>query len=87
MFAGEMRCLRGHMPAAISSAGTIPHSKLMQWLARRIVDRDMLHRIKMWLKVPVEERDSMPTKVATPTSAHLQRGLRSTAQAQRYILL
>ncbi len=26
-------------------------------LSRRIVDRDMLHLIKMWLKVPVEERD------------------------------
>jgi RNA-directed DNA polymerase len=26
-------------------------------VARRIVDRDMLHLIKMWLKVPVEERD------------------------------
>src|SRR5712672_220807 len=24
---------------------------------RRIVDRDMLHLIKRWLKVPVEERD------------------------------
>ena len=29
----------------------------MQCEARRIVDRDMLHLIKMWLKVPVEERD------------------------------
>src|SRR5579862_640075 len=36
---------------------TIPHSELMQCVARRIVDRDVLHLIKMWLKVPVEERD------------------------------
>ena len=36
---------------------TIPHSELLQCVARRIVDRDMLHLIKMWLKVPVEERD------------------------------
>ena len=36
---------------------TIPHCELMQTVARRIVDRDMLHLIKMWLKVPVEERD------------------------------
>jgi len=36
---------------------TIPHSELMQCVARRIVDRAMLHVIKMWLKVPVEERD------------------------------
>src|SRR5450755_2074073 len=36
---------------------TIPHSELMQCVARRIVDRDLLRLIKMWLKVPVEERD------------------------------
>src|SRR5579863_9121898 len=36
---------------------TIPHCELMQCVARRIVDRDMLRLIKMWLKVPVEERD------------------------------
>lgn len=36
---------------------TIPHSELMQCVARRIVDGDLLHLIKMWLKVPVEERD------------------------------
>jgi RNA-directed DNA polymerase len=36
---------------------TIPHSELLQCVARRIVDRQMLHLIKMWLKVPVEERD------------------------------
>jgi RNA-directed DNA polymerase len=35
---------------------TIPHSELMQCVARRIVDRQMLHLIKMWLQVPVEER-------------------------------
>ena len=33
----------------------------MQCVARRIVDRDMLHLIKMWLKVPVEERDKNGT--------------------------
>jgi RNA-directed DNA polymerase len=36
---------------------TIPHSELMQCVARRIVDRQMLYLIKMWLKVPVEERE------------------------------
>src|SRR5580704_11704344 len=36
---------------------TIPHSELMQCVARRIVDGDLLRLIKMWLKVPVEERD------------------------------
>jgi RNA-directed DNA polymerase len=36
---------------------TIPHSELLQCVARRIVDRDMLRLIKMWLKVPVAEWD------------------------------
>jgi RNA-directed DNA polymerase len=36
---------------------TIPHRDLMQSVARRIVDRDMLRLIKAWLKVPVEERE------------------------------
>jgi RNA-directed DNA polymerase len=36
---------------------TIPHAELLQCVARRMVDRAMLHLIKMWLKVPVEERD------------------------------
>ena len=36
---------------------TIPHSELLKCVARRIVDRDMLRLIKMWLKVPVAERD------------------------------
>jgi len=36
---------------------TIPHSELMQCVARRIVDRHVLHLLKMWLKVPVETRD------------------------------
>jgi RNA-directed DNA polymerase len=36
---------------------TIPHSELLKCVARRIVDRQMLHLIKMWLKTPVEERD------------------------------
>ena len=36
---------------------TIPRAELMTCLARRIADNPMLHLIKMWLQVPVEERD------------------------------
>jgi RNA-directed DNA polymerase len=36
---------------------TIPHRELMQSVARRIVDRNVLRLIKMWLKTPIEERD------------------------------
>ena len=41
---------------------TIPHSELMKCVARRIVDRQMLHLIKMWLEAPVEERDEKTGK-------------------------
>lgn len=37
---------------------TIPHDRLLELVARRIVDRDILRLIKMWLKAPVvEERE------------------------------
>ena len=36
---------------------TIPHCELMQCVAQRIVDRDVLRLMKMWLMAPVEERD------------------------------
>jgi group II intron reverse transcriptase/maturase len=37
---------------------TIPHDKLMQLVAKRIVDKEILKLIKMWLKAPVvEERE------------------------------
>jgi RNA-directed DNA polymerase len=36
---------------------TIPHRELMQTIARRIVDPNMLRLIKQWLKAPVETTD------------------------------
>lgn len=36
---------------------TIPHRELLLSVARRIVDRDVLRLIKMWLKMPVGGRD------------------------------
>lgn len=36
---------------------TIPHAELMRSVARRVVDGTLLHLIKMWLEMPVEERD------------------------------
>jgi RNA-directed DNA polymerase len=41
---------------------TIPHDALMSCLARRVVDRHVLHLIEMWLKAPVEERDADGTR-------------------------
>jgi RNA-directed DNA polymerase len=37
----------------------------MQCVARRIVDREVLRLIKMWLKVPVEERDGQRNRRMT----------------------
>src|SRR5437763_2225617 len=44
---------------------TIPHSELMQCVARRVVDKHLLHVVKMWLSVPVEETDEKGTKRLT----------------------
>jgi RNA-directed DNA polymerase len=43
----------------------IPHRDLMRSVARRIVDRRVLRLIKLWLKVPVEERDGDGTRRMT----------------------
>jgi len=36
---------------------TIPHQELLQSVARRVVDRHVLHLLQMWLKTPIEEQD------------------------------
>src|SRR5450759_623509 len=41
---------------------SIPHADLLKSVARRIVDGAMLHLIKMWLEVPVEEIDEKGNK-------------------------
>ena len=37
---------------------SLPHAELMKSVARRVVDRRVLHLIKMWLRAPIEERDN-----------------------------
>lgn len=44
---------------------TIPHRELLLCVSRRIVDRNLLHLIKMWLKAPVEERNDQGNKRMT----------------------
>ena len=41
---------------------SIPHSGLLKSVARRVVDRNVLRLIKMWLKAPIEERDEDGTR-------------------------
>jgi group II intron reverse transcriptase/maturase len=44
---------------------SIPHSELMKSLARRISDRHLLHLLKQWLEMPVEEEDERGRKHRT----------------------
>jgi RNA-directed DNA polymerase len=45
--------------------GSIPHADLLKSVARRIVDRRVLHLIKTWLDCPVEETDDRGRKTRT----------------------
>jgi hypothetical protein len=49
----------------VASFGSIPHAELLKSVARRIVDRRVLHLIKMWLECPVEETDDRGRKTRT----------------------
>jgi RNA-directed DNA polymerase len=49
---------------------TIPHDQLMRSVACRIVDRDILKLIKMWLKAPVEQTDRDGRKRLTGGKRH-----------------
>jgi RNA-directed DNA polymerase len=55
--------------------GSIPHTELMKSLARRIVDRRVLHLIKMWLECAVEETDDQGRKRRTTEAKDQGRGI------------
>ena len=55
--------------------GSIPHAELLQSVARRIVDRRVLHLIKMWLDCPVEETDDRGRKTRTTEARDKRRGI------------
>ena len=55
--------------------GSIPHAELMRSLARRIVDRRVLHLIKMWLECAVEETDDRGRKKRTTEAKDSGRGI------------
>jgi RNA-directed DNA polymerase len=75
----EAQLFRGH-PEVVDADladyfGSIPHAELMRSLARRIVDRRVLHLIKMWLECPVEETDHRGRKTRTTEAKDQRRGI------------
>jgi group II intron reverse transcriptase/maturase len=54
IYAGHQEIVDADLSSYFDS---IPHSELLKSVARRVVNGAMLHLIKMWLEVPVEETD------------------------------
>src|SRR5260370_15478902 len=54
--------------------GSIPQAELLKSVARRIVDRRVLHLIKMWLESPMEETDDRGRKARTTAARDNRRG-------------
>ena len=55
--------------------GSIPHAELMLSLARRVVDRRVLHLIKMWLECALGETDQRGGKTRTTQAKDAGRGI------------
>ena len=53
---------------------SIPHAELMRSVARRVVDRHVLHLIQMWLDAPVEETDKRGRTQRTTKNRNSNRG-------------
>lgn len=75
----EEQLFRGHPDVVDADLadyfGSIPHGDLMKSLARRVVDRRVLHLIKMWLECPVEETDDRGRKTRTTEARDKRRGI------------
>ncbi len=55
--------------------GSIPHAELLRSVARRVVDRRVLHLIKQWLECPVEETDKRGRKRRTTVAKDSRCGI------------
>lgn len=65
---------------------TIPHDQLMKCLRMRVVDRSVLHLIRLWLEAPVIDRDGEgPPKVSRPKQGTPQGGVISPLLANIYL--
>lgn len=65
---------------------TIPHDKLMKCVERRVVDRSVLHLIRLWLNAVVEERgEDGRKKVSRPKEGTPQGGVISPLLANLYL--
>ena len=75
----EEQLFRGHSEVVDADLadyfGSIPHAELLKSVARRIVDRRVLHLIKMWLECPVEETDDRGRKTRTTEARDNRRGI------------
>jgi len=75
----EETLFRGH-PEVVDADladyfGSIPHADLLKSVARRVVDRRVLHLIKMWLESAVEETDDRGRKKRTTEAKDSGRGI------------
>jgi group II intron reverse transcriptase/maturase len=53
---------------------SIPHAELMKSVARRLSDRHLLHLLKQWLEMPVEEKDERGRRRRTTRNKDEHRG-------------
>ena len=70
-----MATRKSSTPTSRTTSGSIPHAELLKSVARRIVDRRVLHLIKMWLECPVEETDDRGRKTRTTEARDHRRGI------------
>jgi RNA-directed DNA polymerase len=75
----EAALYRGHRDVVDADLadyfGSIPHAELLKSVARRVVDRRVLHLIKMWLECAVEETDDRGRKQRTTVAKDQRRGI------------
>ncbi len=76
---GDKHLFHGHREVVDADLadyfGSIPHAELLQSVARRIVDRRVLHLIKMWLDCPIEETDDRGRKTRMTEARDSRRGI------------